>query len=75
MEAQPREKLIQNLGMINNGLVQDVTRETSRDYSKAMDPALYDNHSEYSLKGIIEHTPFSQILFFSNELKRYSRYN
>ena len=29
MEAQPREKLIQNLGMINNGLVQDVTRETS----------------------------------------------
>lgn len=63
MEAQPREKLIQQLGMINNGLVQDVTRETSRDYSKAMDPALYDNHSEYSLKGIIEHTPFSQIYF------------
>ena len=45
--------LIQNLGMINNGLVQDVTRETSRDYSKAMDPALYDNHSEYSLKELL----------------------
>jgi hypothetical protein len=63
METQSREKLTQNLGMVNNGLVQDVTRETSRDYSKSMDPALYDNHSEYSLKGIIEQTPFSQIYF------------
>jgi len=69
MEAQPREKLIQNLGTINNGLVQDVTRETSRDYSKVMDPALYDNHSEYSLKGIIEQTPFSQIYFSSMNTK------
>jgi len=61
MEGQ--QKLINNINTMNNGLVQDITRETGREYSKNLDPALYDNHSEYSLKGIIEQTPMSQIYF------------
>lgn len=52
-------------GSAPNGLVQDVNRMTNKDYTKRMEPLLFNNHAEYSLKGIIEQTPMSQI-FFSN---------
>jgi hypothetical protein len=58
-----KENLSNNINSLNNGLVQDINRKTSREYSNKMNPSLFDNHGEYSLKGIVEQSPISQIFF------------
>lgn len=60
---QLKQELEENVGMIPNGLVQDIDRVTRRDYANKLNPILFDNHGEYSLKGIIEQTPISRIFF------------
>ena len=50
--------------MQNNGRVTNINKQMETQFmSKKRDPTLFDNYSEYSLKGIIEETPLSQIFF------------
>tara|TARA_Y100000389_G_C17180516_1_gene373727 strand:- start:11 stop:529 length:519 start_codon:yes stop_codon:yes gene_type:complete len=58
-----RTELQENIGMVPNGLVQDIDRVTRKDYANKLNPIMFDNHGEYSLKGIIEQTPISSIFF------------
>ena len=63
MADQLKQTFQENISMLPNGLVQDIDRVTRREYANKMNPIMFDNHGEYSLKGIIEQTPMSQIFF------------
>jgi hypothetical protein len=50
--------------MQNNGRVSNINKTMETQFmSQQEDPTLFNNYSEYSLKGIIEETPLSQIFF------------
>ena len=48
-----------------NGYIRDIYQTTNRDYIEKNEPVLFNNRSNYSLHGIIEETPVSD-LFFSD---------
>ena len=64
MEGEAKQTLENNIGLLTNGLVQDINRTTERSYHYSkMNPIIFDNHGEYSLKGVIEQSPMSEIFF------------
>jgi len=52
-------------GNSNNGFMRDIFHTTSNQYIEANEPPIFNNRKSYSLKGIIQETPLSN-LFFSD---------
>ena len=49
----------------NNGYMRDIYQTTSNEYMEHNEPMIFNNRRSYSLKGIIQETPMSN-LFFSD---------
>ena len=46
-----------------NGYMKDIYQTTKNDYMETNEPILFNNMRSYSLKGIIQETPMSNLFF------------
>ena len=54
---------------LNNGFMKDIYHTTVNEYIETNEPAIFNNQREYSLKGIIQETPMSNLLFSDINIK------
>jgi hypothetical protein len=52
-----------------NGYMKDIYQTTKNDYMETNEPILFNNMRSYSLKGIIQETPMSNLFFSDANIK------
>ena len=53
----------------NNGFMRDIYHTTRNEYMENNEPIIFNNRREYSLKGIIQETPLSNLFFSDMNVK------
>ena len=53
----------------NNGFMRDIYSTTRNEYIETNEPIIFNNRREYSLKGIIQETPLSNLFFSDINIK------
>jgi len=53
----------------NNGFMRDIYSTTRNEYLETNEPIIFNNRQEYSLKGIIQDTPLSNLFFSDINIK------
>tara|TARA_B100001094_G_C18180378_1_gene800561 strand:+ start:1546 stop:2049 length:504 start_codon:yes stop_codon:yes gene_type:complete len=52
-----------------NGFMRDIYHTTKNQYIERQEPSIFNNRREYSLKGIIQETPMSNVFFSDLNVK------